>query len=173
MVPAPRCVTSSTDACDRCQRAVLDCLQREPSPGCVSTWGLRSASFDVGATPFHRASSCLLPRRLEEPCAEKDPRRPGRPRRGHVTECMEWLKAFSAIGTAEGLCPSCGSSRLAAVLVGDPSTRIGGGAVYCQDCMSAVRVSRAGAPAGVRTYASDEDVPSGLLPNDLRFVEPR
>ena len=89
-----------------------------------------------------------------------------------------WLSLFVALHNqlpeAAGLqCPNCGAPSIAYQYVGDPQSRIGYLAIWCNKCLTGTQLSRVGAPTCVELlpFDSSPELVTAKIPN-FRKVAP-
>ena len=89
---------------------------------------------------------------------------------------LTWLKVFGAIAKGSqslehATCPRCHAPELRAQFVASPTDLIGYAAMWCQNCLHGIWVSRAKVPDGWG-YETFEDAEGGLIPSFIR-IEPK
>lgn len=56
---------------------------------------------------------------------------------------LEWTKVYAKVASGkEARCPACRSGSVRLRLIGELETRMGAGIIWCEDCLSAARLSR-------------------------------
>jgi len=78
---------------------------------------------------------------------------------------MPWAKAYAqiAVGDPAG-CPKCGHNDVQSRFIGNPTTRLGYGLLWCTNCGRGARLSRVKVPEGLKLHEWEEKSALADLP---------
>lgn len=86
-----------------------------------------------------------------------------------MSSYRQWLEALGNVPTAR--CPQCAGRSLDLLFVGNASTRVGTGILWCHACRHGVRLAKAKAPPNVFVCSFADAAPILETLGDVRFVE--